>query len=101
MGVFKYTLETASSAPLTLRIRSGLPGMLSETMMRAPDLSRISLTWLPLRPIMTLASLVTMRHRMWMFCAATVEGAGEVSVVGDCWESSPPEPTAVVASVSG
>ena len=38
------TLETASNGPLTLRMRSGFPGMLSETMTLAPDFSLISLT---------------------------------------------------------
>ena len=38
------TLETASRGPLTLRMRSGLPGILSETMTRAPLFSLISFT---------------------------------------------------------
>lgn len=69
------TLETASRGPLTLRMRSGLPGMLSETMTRAPDFSLISLTWEPAFPMMMDASWVTMRQRMWM-CAEGGGGGG-------------------------
>jgi len=60
----RRTFETASRGPLTFRIRSGLPGILSETITRAPLFSRISLTWAPPLPMMIDASWVTMRHRI-------------------------------------
>ena len=72
---FQLTLATESRGPETLRIRSGLPGMDSETVTRALDLdcatgddqqaehvtdrerlTRISLTWAPPLPMMMLAS---------------------------------------------
>lgn len=52
----EITLDTASRGPLTLRMRSGLPGMLSETMTRAPLFSRISFTCEPPFPMMMEAS---------------------------------------------
>ena len=58
------TFETASSGPLTLRMRSGLPATLSETITLAPLFSLISLTCLPPRPMIIDASCVTMRQRM-------------------------------------
>lgn len=58
------TLETASRGPLTFRIRSGFPGILSETMTFAPLFSRISLTCAPAFPMMIEASWVTIRHRI-------------------------------------
>lgn len=70
------TLETASRGPLTLRMRSGLPGMLSETMTRAPDFSLISLTCEPALPMMMDASCVTMRQRMWMWAEGGGGGGG-------------------------
>lgn len=94
------TLETASSGPLTLRIRSGFPGILSETMTRAPLFSRISLTCEPPFPMMMEASWVTIKHRMWMFAAedaAPVEldaaALGAAEVVAD--------DASAVASVGG
>ena len=75
----EYTLETASRGPLTLSIRSGLPGMLSETITRAPLFSRISLTWEPPLPMIMEASWVTIRHRIWMLA---VGAGGEVAEDG-------------------
>jgi len=61
-------LLTASSGPETWRMRSGLPGIDSDTLTRAPDFSRISLTCLPALPMMTDASCVTIRQRIWICC---------------------------------
>lgn len=52
----RCTLDTASKGPLTLRIRSGLPGMLSDTMTFAPLFSLISFTCAPALPIIIDAS---------------------------------------------
>ena len=60
------TLDTASSGPLTFRMRSGFPGMLSDTITRALLLSLISFTCVPFLPMIIEASCVTMRHLMWM-----------------------------------
>ena len=73
-GCPEHTFETASRGPLTFKILSGLPGMLSDTMTRAPLFSRISLTCDPPLPMMMDASCVTMRHRMWMLA----DGGGAV-----------------------
>lgn len=72
----QHTLDTASNGPLTFNIRSGFPGMLSDTTTRAPLLSRISLTCAPDLPIIMEASCVTIKHRIWI-CAV----GGEVVVV--------------------
>jgi hypothetical protein len=78
----KLTFATASKGPETLRIRSGFPGIDSDTVTLAFDLSYpvsfalmdwvrkltlISLTWAPARPIITLASPVTIKLLIWIF----------------------------------
>ena len=55
-----------------MSIRSGLPGILSETITRAPLFSLISLTWDPPFPMIIEASWVTIRHLIWMLA----EGGG-------------------------
>ena len=76
-------------------MRSGFPGMLSETMTLAPLFSRISLTCEPPFPMMMDASWVTMRQRIWMVAEGGADApaapAGPAAVVAE----SPP---AAVAS---
>jgi len=81
------TFETASKGPFTLRMRSGFPGMLSDTMTLAPLFSRISLTCFPPLPIMIDASCVTIRQRICIIAEGGVveleeeEFAAALSVV--------------------
>lgn len=78
----QLTFATASKGPETFRIRSGFPGMDSDTVTLAFDLSYpvsyiltergckltlISLTCAPARPIITLASPVTIKLLIWIF----------------------------------
>ena len=58
------TFETASSGPLTFNILSGFPGILSDTITRAPLFSLISLTCAPPLPMIMEASWVTIKQRM-------------------------------------
>lgn len=83
----RRTFDTASKGPLTFRIRSGLPGMLSETMTRAPLFSRISLTCFPPRPMMIDASCVTIKQRMCIMAdgatGALDEDVGPAALVAE------------------
>ena len=108
----KRTFDTASRGPLTFRMRSGLPGMLSDTMTRAPLFSLISLTCEPPLPMMIEASWVTIKHRICMLaagCAPDVDwdvlGAAEVvaedSPVGSVPEGASPLPVADAFSADG
>jgi hypothetical protein len=78
----QLTFATASNGPETFRIRSGFPGIDSDTVTLAFDLSYssavsrqnesceltlISLTCAPARPIITLASPVTIKLLIWIF----------------------------------
>ena len=72
--------------------------MLSETMTRAPLFSRISFTCDPPLPMMMDASWVTIKHRMCMFAAGTVDddpdALGAAEVVTE-------EPSAAASPVGG
>ena len=79
-------------------MRSGLPGMLSETMTRAPLFSLISLTWDPPLPIIIDTSWVTMRQRMWILAAGGGE-AVELPGTADVVEEASPHASAPVGEV--
>ena len=86
-------------------MRPGLPGMLSETMTRAPLFSLISLTWDPPLPMIIDASWVTMRQRMWILAAGGAEAVELVGAADVVAEASPrasaPSPDARSAESDG
>jgi hypothetical protein len=101
-----YTLDTASKGPLTFRIRSGFPGILSETMTLAPLFSRISLTCAPPLPMMMEASWVTIRQRICILAAGAAaldpdaELLGAADVVADESPSTSPGASPALAAFS-
>lgn len=87
------TLATASTAPLTVKIRSPAPRWYSDTVHFASAILRIKVTFSPPLPMMVAASAEVIKERIW------IHWVSSTGAVDGCWWASGASGTTASISV--